>query len=71
MTLAAIASANAMIGNLVIPPIGSGFLAPGTTSNLTDSIESFNAQEGKGTIPCTGTVATHVHTWGDLKSLYR
>jgi len=71
VTLAAIASADAMIGNLVIPPIGSGFLAPGTTSNLTDTIEAFNAEEGKGTIQCQGSVATHVHTWGDLKSLYR
>jgi len=71
VTLAAIASANAMIGNLVIPPIGNGFLAPGTTSNLTDTIEAFNALEGTNTIPCSKTVATHVHTWGDLKSLYR
>jgi hypothetical protein len=71
VTLAAIAAADAMIGNLVIPPIGSGYLSPSTTSNLNDTIESFNAEEGKGTIPCQGTVATHVHTWGDLKSLYR
>jgi hypothetical protein len=70
VTLAAIASADAMIGLLVIPPIGAGFLAPGTTSNLTDTIEAFNAEEGKGTIPCS-SVSTHVHTWGDLKSMYR
>jgi hypothetical protein len=71
VTLAAIAAADAMIGNLVIPPIGSGFLSPSTTSNLNDTIEAFNAEEGKGTIQCQGIVATHVHTWGDLKSLYR
>jgi len=71
VTLAAIAAADAMIGNLVIPPIGTGFLSPATTSHLTDTIESFNAEEGKGTIPCQGTTATRVHTWGDLKSLYR
>jgi hypothetical protein len=71
VTLAAVAAADAMIGNLVIPPIGSGYLSPSTTSNLNDTLESFNAEEGKGTIPCQGTVATHVHTWGDLKSLYR
>lgn len=71
VTLAEIAAADAMIGNLVIPPIGSGFLAPGTTSHLTDDIESFNALEGTGTIQCQGSTATHVHTWGDLKSLYR
>ena len=71
VTLAAIAAADAMIGNLVIPPIGSGFLSPATTSHLTDDIEDFNAEEGKGTIHCQGTTATRVHTWGDLKSLYR
>ena len=71
VTLAAISAADAMIGSLVIPPIGSGFLTPGTTSHLTDVLEAFNAEEGKGTIPCNGTVAAKVRTWGELKSLYR
>jgi hypothetical protein len=71
MTLAAIGTADALIGNLVIPPIGSGFLAPATTSHLTDDIEWFNSQEGLGTIQCQGTTAARVHTWGDLKTLYR
>ena len=71
VTLAAVAAADAMIGSLVIPPVGSGFLSPATTSNLNDILEAFNAEEGKGTIQCQGQVATHVHTWGDLKSLYR
>lgn len=71
MTLAAVAAADAMIGNLVVPPIGSGFLSPATTSNLNDILEAFNAEEGKGTIQCQGQTASHVHTWGDLKSLYR
>ena len=71
VTLAAVAAADAMIGSLVVPPIGSGFLAPGTTSNLNDILEAFNALEGTGTIQCSSVVATHVHTWGDLKSLYR
>ena len=71
VTLAAIAAADALIGSLSIPPIGSGFLSPATTSHLTDDIESFNAEEGKGTIQCQGSTASRVHTWGDLKSLYR
>jgi hypothetical protein len=71
VTLAAVSAADALIGNLLIPPIGSGFLSPATTSNLNDLLESFNALEGKGTIQCSHVVATHVHTWGDLKALYR
>ena len=71
VTLAAVAAADAMIGSLVIPPVGSGFLSPATTSNLNDILEAFNAEEGKGTIPCTGVVEAKARTWGELKSMYR
>jgi len=69
--LAAIATADAMIGNKIVPPIGTGFLSPATTSHLTDDIEAFNAEEGTGNIPCRGTTPTSVHSWGELKLLYR
>jgi len=71
VTLAAVAAADAMIGSLVIPPVGSGFLSPATTSNLNDILEAFNAEEGKGTIPCNTVVAAKSRTWGELKSMYR
>jgi hypothetical protein len=69
--LAALATADAMIGNRIVPPIGTGFLAPATTSHLTDDIEAFNAEEGTGNIPCRGTTPASVHSWGELKLLYR
>ena len=71
VTLAAVAAADAMIGSLVVPPVGSGFLSPATTSNLNDILEAFNAEEGKGTIPCNTVVAAKSRTWGELKSMYR
>ncbi|HKI06001.1 MAG TPA: hypothetical protein VKK31_28745 [Thermoanaerobaculia bacterium] len=39
---AAVAAADALIGNLVIPPVGSGSLAPSATSSLTATLTSFN-----------------------------
>jgi hypothetical protein len=38
----AIAAANALIDGLVIPPVGSGFLAPADTSDLTSTLTDFN-----------------------------
>jgi hypothetical protein len=67
--LAAIASADAMIGALVAPPIGAGSLAPGATSALTGTLDSFN-QGITGPGHC-GTVSASKKTWGDVKSIYR
>ncbi len=39
---AAIAAADALIGGLIIPPVGSGSLAPSTTSALTTTLTSYN-----------------------------
>ena len=66
---AAIASADAMIGGLVAPPIGAGSLAPGATSGLTTTLDNFN-QGITGPGHC-GSTPTHAPTWGGLKSLYR
>jgi hypothetical protein len=40
-----IADADALIGGLVIPPVGSGSLAPSATSSLTAVLDSFNKGE--------------------------
>jgi hypothetical protein len=37
-----IAAADALIGNLVIPPVGAGYLAPSATSTLIDALADFN-----------------------------
>ena len=38
----AIADADALIGGLVVPPVGSGFLSPDDTSALVDALTDFN-----------------------------
>jgi hypothetical protein len=66
---AAIASADAMIGGLVIPPIGGGYLAPATTSSLTQTLDDYNnGVTGPG--HC-GQVPVQSTTWGGVKALYR
>jgi hypothetical protein len=39
---AAIAAADALIGGLVVPPIGSGYLAPSSTASLTTALDNYN-----------------------------
>jgi hypothetical protein len=39
---AAIAAADALIGGLVVPPVGAGSLSPSATSSLTATLMSFN-----------------------------
>jgi hypothetical protein len=34
--------ADNMIGGLIVPPIGNGYLPPGQTSNLTDTLTEYN-----------------------------
>jgi len=79
--VSAIASADALIGNLVVPPVGSGFLAPSSTSGLTLTLDNFNS----GGL-CPGVCSerpnsalrlqvvptpTQTKTWGSLKGYYR
>jgi len=66
----AIATADALIGNKIVPPIGSGYLTPATASHLTDDLEEFNNEE-TSTAPCQGTTPTQPRTWGELKAIYR
>jgi hypothetical protein len=34
--------ADSMIGGLIVPPIGSGYLSPSQTSELTDTLTEYN-----------------------------
>ncbi len=66
---AAIAAADALIGGLVVPPVGAGSLSPGSTSALTTTLDSFN-QGITGPGHC-GTVPSQKSSWGELKTMYR
>jgi len=38
----AISDADTLIGSLVVPPVGGGFLAPGATSTLVQALAAYN-----------------------------
>ncbi len=61
-----ITAANALIGSLVIPPVGSGYLAPATTSSLTQAFDDYNTGSLEGCI-----TPANSPTWGAIKTLYR
>jgi hypothetical protein len=66
---AAIATADALIGNLVVPPVGAGYLDPSTTSTTTQTLDDYNnGIIGPG--HC-GVVPVQSNTWGGVKALYR
>jgi hypothetical protein len=65
----AIASADALIGGLVVPPIGTGSLPPNQTSSLTQTLDDYNnGVIGPG--HC-GSVSTQKTSWGEVKTLFR
>lgn len=68
-TLQAIADADFLIGSLVVPPIGNGYLNPDHTNRLTDDIEEFSSDEEEH--ECVRVVSVRSSTWGHVKSLYR
>jgi len=39
---ATIAAADSMIGGVVVPPVGAGFLAPSATSTMTTTLNNYN-----------------------------
>ena len=65
---ATVAAADALIGSLVVPPVGSGTLTPASVSALTQVLDNYNngliAEEH-----CT--TETRPSTWGNIKNLYR
>ncbi len=62
-----VAAAQALIDGLVIPPVGSGFLAPSATSALTQTLDNYNT----GSTSASCITPTKPSTWGKIKSLYR
>jgi hypothetical protein len=64
-----IAAADAQIGALVVPPVGSDSLTPGSTSAGSHTLDDWNnGITGPG--HCAETPATQ-STWGKIKSEYR
>lgn len=64
----AIDAADALIGGLVVPPVGGGSLAPSSASALTQTIDEYNnGITGPG--HCGATPAEPA-TWGELKTRY-
>jgi hypothetical protein len=66
---ATVAAADALIGGLVCPPVGAGFLSPASTSALTNTLDDYNNGIIPGVINCA--TKTSQSTWGKVKSLYR
>ncbi|MGH7723930.1 MAG: hypothetical protein ACREOU_00735 [Candidatus Eiseniibacteriota bacterium] len=66
---ASIAAAEALIGALIIPPVGGGFLDPDDVSALTGALDLYN--NGLSGPPHCGTVPATEKTWGQVKALYR
>ncbi len=66
---ATIAAADALIGNLVVAPIGNGSLPTNPATGYANTLDDFNnGLIGPG--PCGTTPAT-ASTWGSIKSIYR
>ena len=64
-----VTAADATIGALICPPVGSGSLSPSSVESLSDHLDDWNEGES-GTVTCVSTRAIH-STWGSLKTLYR
>ncbi|HVP37721.1 MAG TPA: hypothetical protein VMS93_00910 [Candidatus Saccharimonadales bacterium] len=61
--------ADAMIGGLVVPPVGGGYLSPSAVNSAANTLDDYNnGQIGPG--HC-GTTPVQARTWGALKQLYR
>ena len=67
--LASITAADALIGGLVVPPVGVGTISPGTTSALTEALDDFN--EGESGPGHCGPTPVRPSTWGSVKRAYR
>jgi hypothetical protein len=66
----AISTSDAIIGSKIVPPIGAGYLAPSTTSHLTDDLEEFNTDE-MDHHDCQVVTSIMPKSWGQLKAMYR
>lgn len=52
-----------------IPPVGTCYIAPGTTSPYTDDLDTFN--NGLAGVPHCGPVSVEQTSWGSVKAGYR
>jgi hypothetical protein len=65
---ATVTAADALIGGLMVPPVGSGYLAPASVSALTQILDDYN----NGLLATEHCVtAAQTPTWGRIKGLYR
>ena len=67
--LATIAAADAQIGGLVVPPIGSGFLNPDDTDGNAKILDDYN--NGDLGVNHCAIVRAQPSTWGNVKGMYR
>jgi hypothetical protein len=66
---ATIAAADALIGGLICPSVGNGYLDPAAIDDLAQTLDAFN--NGSLGVPHCGTTPTKTRTWGSLKAIYR
>ena len=66
---ATIAAADAQIGNLVIPPIGGGFIHPSQTSSNTNTLDNYNNGIIPGVVSCV--TPAKKSSWVSMKKIYR
>jgi len=66
---AALAAADALIGSLVVPPVGSGSLDPNDTDPTSHTLDSYN--NGNLGVSHCGATPAKAATWGSLKASYR
>jgi hypothetical protein len=64
-----VAAADALIGGLVVPPVGSGYLTPASVNALAQTLDDYN--NGTLGVPHCGSVPVHQNSWGGVKTIYR
>lgn len=64
-----IAAADAQIGSLVCPPIGSGNLPPASVNANAQTLDDYN--NGTLGVPHCGNVPVRQSSWGGVKTIYR
>lgn len=64
-----IGQADALIGSLVVPPVGSGYLDPNTVNSASNDLDDYN--NGRGGVPHCGETPARRTSWGAIKTLYR
>ena len=65
----AIAAGDALIGSLVVPPVGGGYLDASSVTSVKDVLDVYN--NGLLGVPHCGQVPAANRTWGAVKALYR